>query len=277
MRIFLDGETADITLENEKTLGEVLAGLEDWLLGMGRHLSGVVIDGKRVAAGAIPGICGKNVEDTDSLNLITSSWTELAAEALCSLRGDAEEYAAADFAGKADFAKQWKESPQGLYLEERFPDLRAAALQTFGGGSPGPGELAALAEERLRELGDPLGEIRALGGVTEEITRRLEDLPLDIQTGKDGRAAETMRLFTGVTEKIFRLLALLQAEGYAGPELTVDGAPAKDFIARFNAAIGDLLAAYESKDIVLVGDMAEYELAPRLRSLYAALDGGYKG
>jgi hypothetical protein len=33
----------------------------------------------------------------------------------------------------------------------------------------------------------------------------------------------------------------------------------------------ELLSAYEAKDTVLVGDLAEYEIAPRLRSLQEAL------
>jgi hypothetical protein len=40
----------------------------------------------------------------------------------------------------------------------------------------------------------------------------------------------------------------------------------------FGAALKELLAAYEVRDAVLVGDLAEYELAPRLRGLYAAIN-----
>jgi hypothetical protein len=32
-----------------------------------------------------------------------------------------------------------------------------------------------------------------------------------------------------------------------------------------------MLAAYKQRDTVLVGDLAEYEMAPRLRGLYAAI------
>ena len=46
-----------------------------------------------------------------------------------------------------------------------------------------------------------------------------------------------------------------------------------DYIMEFSAALRELLAAYEQHDTVLVGDLAEYEMAPRLRGLHAALLG----
>ena len=58
------------------------------------------------------------------------------------------------------------------------------------------------------------------------------------------------------------------AQSAVQPEITVS-----DYIGEFNAILKELLAAYETRDSVLVGDLAEYELAPRLRCLYAALTG----
>jgi hypothetical protein len=39
----------------------------------------------------------------------------------------------------------------------------------------------------------------------------------------------------------------------------------------FNAALSELSAAYENRDTVLVGDISEYELAPRLSKFFSAL------
>ena len=48
--------------------------------------------------------------------------------------------------------------------------------------------------------------------------------------------------------------------------------PVSVYMGEFNSALKELLQAYEQNDSVLIGDLAEYELAPRLRSLYAALN-----
>jgi hypothetical protein len=128
-----------------------------------------------------------------------------------------------------------------------------------------------LLEERLRELRSPLEELSGIAALVEGTAQRLEDLPLDIQTGKDSRAAETVQLFSTVTEKLLRLFSLLKLEGFIADTLVIDAKPFDAFIGDFSAALKELLAAYEARDAVLVGDLAEYELAPRLRTLYSAL------
>jgi hypothetical protein len=51
----------------------------------------------------------------------------------------------------------------------------------------------------------------------------------------------------------------------------VDGLPVRQFTDEFGAALKELCSAYDTQDSVLVGDLAEYELAPRLTKLYIAL------
>ena len=64
---------------------------------------------------------------------------------------------------------------------------------------------------------------------------------------------------------------MLKAEGFLVGEIKVAGTPMAEYLTEFGAALKELLAAYEQRDAVLVGDLAEYELAPRLRDLYAAM------
>jgi hypothetical protein len=101
------------------------------------------------------------------------------------------------------------------------------------------------------------------------ITGRLEELPIDIQTGKDGRAAETVSLFSNIAEKLFRFFVIFQSRGEFIH--TVESVPIQIFLEEFNTALKELLTAYSNKDVVLAGDLAEYELAPRFRAFYTAL------
>jgi hypothetical protein len=120
-------------------------------------------------------------------------------------------------------------------------------------------------------LENPQREINSAAPLIEGIVVRLEDLPLDIQTGKDGRAAETVQIFSGIAEKLFRLFNVLKIEGFSPEKYTVDDIPIHDYIEEFGSALKELLAAYEAGDAVLVGDLAEYELAPRLLKFYSAI------
>ena len=137
----------------------------------------------------------------------------------------------------------------------------------------------ALVTERIREIGDPLREMAVQKPLAEEIAVRLEDLPLDMQTGKDHRAAETITLFSSLVEKIFRLIFLFKHFGADIQSIKVSSMDntetvnLKDYIGEFSAALKELISAYENKDTILVGDLAEYELAPRLRCLTSVLCG----
>ncbi|MDR3166651.1 MAG: hypothetical protein LBT93_01800 [Treponema sp.] len=271
MNITINGKPADITLEAEKTVGEVLAGLDEWLNGSGHRLSGVTIDGETAGSGSLAEIFSRELDRIGTLDIHTSPLLELMAEALINLRRDIEEYEQAGFGEKKDFHKRWQESPEALFLSAQIPEIYEWADASFAGEGAGPGELLNLVEERLRELQDPAGELNKAEPLIQAIVRRLEDLPLDIQTGKDGRAMETVRLFSNVAEKIFRLFNLMKAEGYGVASVTVENIPVSDYIDEFGTALKELLAAYETKDAVLVGDLAEYELAPRFGNLYAAI------
>jgi hypothetical protein len=271
MNIRINGKPANITLEAEKTAGDVLEGLSGWLEGSGHRLSGIEINGEPVDTAALEGLFARDLATIQSLDIKTSSLWELLAEALGRTRRDSEDYEQAGPAEKKDFGGRWRQSPAARFLSEQEPDLYQWADQSFSGGGLGVPELRVLIDERLRELEDPPGELNRAEPAVQEIIRRLEDLPLDIQTGKDGRAAETIRMFSGAAEKIFRLFGLLKAGGLDTAALKVDDKPIAEFIGEFGAALQELLAAYETRDAVLVGDLAEYELAPRLRGLYAVI------
>jgi hypothetical protein len=51
----------------------------------------------------------------------------------------------------------------------------------------------------------------------------------------------------------------------------IDELPVKAFIEEFTAALRELSLAYENRDTVLAGDIAEYELAPRFLKFFTAL------
>jgi hypothetical protein len=103
------------------------------------------------------------------------------------------------------------------------------------------------------------------------VAERMEELPLDIQTGKNQRAAETVQLFSGVSAKLFRIFFMFKSEGLSADTFFIDDLSARMFIDELNAVLSELSTAYENRDTVLVGDLAEYELSPRLLKFFSAL------
>jgi hypothetical protein len=271
MKITIDGKTADIALEKEKNLGEILGGIGDWLEGSGYSLSGLRVNGEVLGADAIAGAFDLDLDSIATLDIQTTGLPLLMAEALGDMRRELGDYANAPFEERRSFQGRWTESPAASFLAECLPDIFDMAGRTFRGEDPAPAALASLVDERLRELQAPLPELQGMEALVEGTAKRLEDLPLDIQTGKDNRAAETVQLFSSVTEKLLRIFSLLKLEGYLADTLEIDAMSLGGFIDNFSAALKELLAAYEAQDAVLVGDLAEYELAPRLRTFYAAI------
>jgi len=277
MKIKLNGVDADIKPENEKTIGEILSALDTWLTGSGHRLSGLIIDGKAVNAREMELSFSRGIETVDTLDICTSSLSQLISESLTRTIQDIEDFQSAGFDEKAVFSGKWKESPQGCLLAEQYPELFEWTIKAFSGEGCSPQVLTALFEERLRELLDPAGEMGRIAQLVDDICARLTEFPLDIQTGKDAKAAETVNVFSGVAEKVFRIYHTLKIEGFPVADITVDNMPIIIYITEFSKALKELLDAYERRDTVLIGDLAEYEMAPRLRGLHAAVWGVIKG
>jgi hypothetical protein len=295
MDIRINGEAVDVTLESEQTLGAILSGIENWLGGSEFRVNGLEIDGETIPGNGLPDAFYRDLQGIQTIDIRVCSRQELMLEALaearCYLRALAnppsELPAPADnfFDGSgSSLAESWKNSAAASFLSAELPEiykitddlLVRSGPETYsdaGWGSPGDGASASLIisliDERIREIGDPAEEFERIEPLIAGISERLEELPLDIQTGKDGRAAETVTLFSNAAEKLFRLHFIFQSRGKFID--TVDSAPVNDFFEEFNTALKELLAAFTGKDSVLVGDLAEYELAPRLRAFYAAL------
>ncbi|MDR2482230.1 MAG: hypothetical protein LBD08_01195 [Treponema sp.] len=262
MEIRINGTAADITLEDERTVGEVAAGLERWLQGAGIRICGLEIDGEPVGADAVPAVFARDIADVRLFEVKTGTRARLLEEALEDARALLQVLHVAVPSERGALLKNWEGSAAAGFLASEMPELSGMLTKQ---AASAPEALSVLVDERLRELRSPCEELAALESVVSAIAVRLEELPLDMQTGKDGRAAETAALFSTAAEKLFRLTGLLPSRDASPGALSA-------LMDEFGAAVRKLLEAYTLKDTVLIGDLAEYELAPRLRAFYAALN-----
>jgi len=266
MIIKINGKTLDFSLDNEKTLGEVFTSLEQWLSNSGHRLSEISIDGQAVSAGMVADVFKKDVKSIKELDISTNAVAELAATSLLTLLKDIDEYENLKFDEKAKFFDNWKNSAGALFIREEMPDLYSYFKNTFSSGEIPVQTLRSVTEEIQREVNEPVKELVKIEPILNEICGKLVNLPLDIQTGKDLTAAQTIQLFAAVTEKIIRLFYQLSTQGYI---IQIETAKkiAEDF-GNFKNILTELLESYEKHDIIIVGDVAEYEAAPKLKELY---------
>jgi len=270
MEITINGQAADIILDNEKTVGEIMACLEQWLSNAGQRLSGLSINNAPVHSSMFEEIFKKDVATVNLLDIKTISLAELFLESLLNLHADIEEFESLKFDEKQEFLKNWKDSPQALFTLDQMPDLYSIFVNLFSGGDINTKSVSSITEERLREVKEPLQELSNLKALLDETCTKLADLALNIQTGKDAQAANTIQVFSGLSEKILRIVKQLDIQGALSQE-TDEKESFSGIINEFGKLIKELLEAYKKHDTVLVGDLAEYEAAPKLQELYSAI------
>ena len=271
MEIYLNGKPADITLDSEETLGDVLSGIDQWISQTGNRIAAVNVDGINVAVEALDIVFSKEIKTVKKLEIVMSSFRELAMEALEELVGICALFTDASFEERSAITESWEKSPAARFLASDIPDTHALSANCFSGNGLSANDLAIILEERLREIADPERETANSEAIVKSIVKRMEELPLDMQTGKDQRAAETIQLFSKVGEKLFRMLSIYKAEGLSLDTFSIEDLPARAFIDDLNSALDEISRAYKDQDTVLAGDIAEYELAPRLLKFFNAL------
>jgi len=272
MDIKINDMALDISLENENTLGEVLAGLEQWLSNSGHRISELKIDGQAVTSSMLEEAFKKDVKAIKSIDIYTNVIAELSAASLLNLIEDIKEFEALSFEDKSKYCEKWQETATAQFISAELPDLYAFCRNVFNNGDVTPQTLLSITEEIQREVNDPKNELIKLEPILNEICVRLTDLPLDIQTGKDAHAAQTIQLFSAVTEKIFRIIKQLNTQGYLSPDVPqTDDKSLTELMSYFGNILKELLDAYEKNDSVLVGDLTEYEASPKIKELYKAI------
>jgi len=273
MEVRINSQVLDVSLENEKTIGEVLAGLENYIYGSGHILSGLIIDGQPISASQIENAFQKEIDKVKIIDITTNPLSEITVSSLITLLDDIRQFESLDFSEKSNFTEKWKASACGQFLNEEMPELRTLCIITFENGELEAKTLYSITEERIREVKEPQNELTKIEPVLNEVCEKMIDLPLDIQTGKDLKASQTIQIFTSVTEKILRIFYQLEIQKY----ILSNSDQLVSQIDNFTKVLKEFLDAYARSDTVLVGDLAEYEVSVKLKELYSSILENCKG
>ena len=191
MVLKVNGQPVDVTLEDEKTVGDVLKSFEDAISQNDATTVGIVLDGVTVSPDAFDEILGKELEDKTSLELTVLSKGEI---------------------------------------------------------------ISALKDISAKMSALSLGEI-----------------PVLLQAGKDKEAAALIDSLATECDAFFHTATMssLFPDVYGKPE--IDGTDFLGFFKDFLQILSDFKDAMEGNDTVTVGDLAEYEIGPRLKAVTQAI------
>ncbi len=309
MDILINGERIDVTLEEEKTVGEVVNGVRNYITSSGFLITGIQKDGEMLssddtghwAALPIDGIehlgftaippseyrhsrsvalfrylsgFARALEegDPDSLAEIAAEYSWFEPELTNLLGGRESSVERPDEESGA--GRQREEHTILAFLDAFTDDLRTGRIDperqelartVFG-------QIMLLLTERIREFEDPMQELRATLKCLAETVPEISDVSLLLQTGKDREAMANIIRFTELSAKLLRLYPLLTASGALNAgNLVFDGSSFQEYYTDLNRVLLELLEAFRAQDSVLIGDLLEYEIAPRIdRFLVAA-------
>ena len=123
MVIYINEKPADITLDTEKTLGDVMSGIEQWIAPSGSRIKKICLDNKDISADTIGESFRIDVADIKKLDVFVSPWRELAAEALEDLYETCVLFNKAAFDERKNIAAEWEKSSASRFLASDIPDL----------------------------------------------------------------------------------------------------------------------------------------------------------
>jgi hypothetical protein len=295
MIITINGDPITLEAKESGSLGELLAQADELLDKAGSVIVSLSVDGEEVDAEGYARCAGRPASSVERVEIraenaaaikirALETLIELLAIAKASAGGSDGTESPTDWAGIRKAAADLSEAFAGLFAADElsFARLFAEMLGRVGDEpdaasrieiSAQVDRLSSVFEERLAELISPVGEMRKAAALFDERSGDLADIPVLLQTGKEELAMKTVLFFIEIFNKVIRVIPELRRNGVDTASIDVDGSPMPEFYGSFNEILRQLTDAFEHKDAVLIGDLAEYEILPRMKGFFAAMRG----
>lgn len=285
MEITVDGAAVDVQLEDEKRISDVVSAMTRWLNENGRIVTATRLDGVEPASRAqqeSPGPDHKLEFETVSVEAVMEFNLSSIVEKLSLIE-------------KALSAGNLQLIRSGLNLDEMISDIEAylaprelPVLQSLISRALVQNEQEALpllaasitalklrAMERILEYRSPLQEMQKVGPVLKRLIEGIEEIPVNLQSGQALAALKEITLFAEAAGKFNRILPLLPLpdsdespfEGWK-----IGDEQAENFFRDLQPVLEELAGAFDQNDRILIGDLMEYEVAPRLELLSGFID-----
>ena len=189
MEIFINEQETQITLENEKTLGDILAGIESECEKANATIIGIELNGNKIEANQIDEFSSVKIEEIQSLKITTVS----------------------------------------------------------------------------RE--DIYNSFSQIANLIEEIEEDFSMVSANLQTGKDAKVNEAIKKFADIFDYFCRVVTLSYLFPNDFSNGSIGGSSIQVFLADFSPILSDFEEAFTQKDTVMISDLAEYEILPRLKDI----------
>jgi mevalonate kinase len=284
VEIQINNQNLDFTIEQDETLGQVVEDIETWLKGTDLVLFSVKHEERELLAtpydqwGSTPhtevetlDVTVKHARELAALNLQTVlEYLEILKQSIGTNDCDQLEELLSGFSALTEsLGKHFPNSGQMLQaLVTLFGNSRAEEVLAWTDETREQAlKLIDLVYSqvsfRLQEYQDPMSALKTLTETLTVCIQEVSDISILLQTGRDKQAMDTIVRFSELSQNLVRLVASI-FPGNSNKEL-------QEFFQEMGGVLSELLEAFEAKDSVLIGDLMEYEIAPRLERLQTIL------
>ncbi len=283
MLLKINGQRVPYTLEKEARLSEVVQGVSDWLGGSGLLVTGIHMgesdllvaprEGwESTALDAVPEL-DFQVRRTGDLRIehweTFTVWLEMLEQEVKAPGPGLEELLAGLDQTLSDAAHNPFEKPDAptadrlaaAFRGQSSAEVRRWPVERRNETVALIAEMRAKLASRIREASRPQEALATCVEGLRASTAQLAEVPVALATGRDRQAMESI---VGIADLIETLIALV-------PFLPPDPERGRLF-GELNGVFRDLIAAFDAKDTVLIGDLIEYEAAPRIGALVPLLE-----
>jgi len=266
MKITVNGNEIDFTLEGEKTIGDVIEELRIWLSGTGMLVGDIEIDNQKIT-----------LDEGFSFKKPVEEVKQLSIEALSIRKSRIRQLETArDFFTLLTDSAKAKDSDTLRDLESSYQDLRRILPKILGEAPDSPivsgleetlgqnhqklisnaAAMLKILDHRLREASDPVAEAKIAAAALSRLAENLDEVAVNFQIGKDKQAMDAIDELCETLQKFIRCLTW--GASAAGMD---------NLINDINKMLSELEAALVVNDTVLIGDLLEYELKSKLMEL----------
>ena len=303
MQILINEKPIDFTLENENNLGKIITELDNWIISSGFKITSVEQDGKEHALDDISNWQDIPIDSIQQLKITASKYSEIYLIHLQTVHQFFTILLKAieikDRKLITELMNEYKyiiDNIGNILLEPGIEDKDSTAsalnalIEKTGllKGDCLESELNQLSKmlisiniiisSRMKEITDPFTELKTAAGQLKSTIDEISDVSVLLQTGQDRKAMDSIIRFTDLSEKIIRIYPFLNDKVvYNLADQIIDKGTFKTFYVDLNSILMELLEAFNANDSVLIGDLLEYEVVPRLEKLFSFINQLEKG
>lgn len=112
----------------------------------------------------------------------------------------------------------------------------------------------------------------ALAQLFSELSVQMENVPVALQSGKNKEVSESIKKVADSIDNFCHIAALASLFPQDFSNTKIEGKDFSEFFEEFSPVLIDFEQALSNNDTVLIGDLSEYEICPRLKAISQALN-----